>query len=128
MFGWLKKLMPARRPPPEALWTVTIADQVVEVTDDRGKRKSIALPALGGVTIETNDSGPWGMDVWWMLFDLDHRLACAFPLGATGEQPVVAELTALKGFDHAEMLRAMGSTANAMFLLWKRNDVPEAGA
>ena len=128
MFGWLKKRMSARQPPAEARWIVTIADEVVEVTDDRGERKSIALAALGGVITETNDSGPWGLDVWWMLFDLDQRLACAFPLGATGEQPVVAELTALHGFDHAEMLRAMGSTANAMFLLWRRNGAPEAGA
>ena len=36
--------------------------------------------------IETNDSGPFGADVWWLLFGADDRIAVAFPQGATGEQ------------------------------------------
>jgi hypothetical protein len=75
---------------------------------------------LSGVMIETNDSGPFGPDVWWLLFGADDRLACAFPQGAVGEQVVVNSLLGLPGFDHEAMIMAMGSTSNAVFPVWRR--------
>jgi hypothetical protein len=40
---------------------------------------------MAGVAFETNDTGPWGADVWWLLFGSDEQLAGVFPQGATGE-------------------------------------------
>jgi hypothetical protein len=70
--------------------------------------------------IETNDSGPFGADIWWLLFGADDRLACAFPQGAAGEKAAVDRLLGLPGFDHEAMIMAMGSTGNAVFPVWRR--------
>jgi hypothetical protein len=46
--------------------------------------------------------------------------ACAFPVGAAGETEAVDYLTGLAGFDHEEMVKAMGSTDERLFVLWPR--------
>lgn len=120
MFGWLRTR--AFRAQPEARWTVTLGNGHVQVTDDRGEVKRLAMADLRCVAIETNDSGPWGADVWWLLFGADDRVACLYPQGATGDSAMLDYLCALPGFDFAEMARAMGSTDNALFPIWRRED------
>ncbi|WP_294330021.1 hypothetical protein [uncultured Sphingomonas sp.] len=120
MFGWFRKR--AARPQPETRWIVALALEHVAITDAHGGVRRLALTDLRGVTIETNDSGPWGTDVWWLLFGADDRLACAFPQGATGEAALLDYLCALPGFDFAAMGRAMGSTDNAVFPVWRKDD------
>jgi hypothetical protein len=119
MFGWLRKLR-YNPPPLEARWVVAVDDEAIRVTDEAGESRAVAKSELAGVAIETNDSGPWGADVWWLLFGAADELACAFPIGATGEKAAVDYLTALPDFDHAEMVEAMGSTANRLFPVWRR--------
>lgn len=77
--------------------------------------------SLAGVMIETNDSGPWGADVWWLMFDENDQLACAFPQGATGESDAIDFFMQLGGFDNEAMIAAMGSTDNAVFPVWRRD-------
>lgn len=117
MFGWLRR-KPAPLTP-ESLWQVAIDDGAIHVTDDKGGRSSVAIRNLSGVAIETNDSGPWGADLWWLLFDADDRMACAVPEGATGAQALIDVVMALPGFNHQAMTKAMRSTANASFALWR---------
>jgi len=119
MFGWLRKLQ-REWPPPEARWVVVMEDGSIRVTDPAGDSRAVGKSELSRVAIETNDSGPWGADVWWLLFGAGRVLACAFPLGAAGETAAVDYLTALAGFDHEEMVKAMSSTDNRLFLLWSR--------
>ena len=107
---------------PECLWTVETGTSVIRVTDQAGKTSSIAFSDLAGVAIETNDSGPWGADVWWMIFDSDGKMACAFPQGASGEKIALEKLMALPGFDHQRMIEAMGSTSNAVFPVWQKGE------
>lgn len=118
MFGWLRKKSKPLQP--EARWAVAVGPDVLSVMDPDGATKGVAKDDLFGVAIETNDSGPWGADVWWLLFDSDGQLACAFPQGATGEQAAIDYFMALDGFDHTEMIAAMGSVENAMFPVWQR--------
>lgn len=118
MFGWFSKKRPALQP--ESKWVVAIDDDLITICDDAGQVRSIAKSDLAGVAIETNDSGPWGADVWWLLFDGTDALACAFPQGATGEQAAIDHFLALPSFDHGEMIKAMGSTDNALFPVWRR--------
>ena len=121
MFGWLGKLR-RRRPGlwPESTWRVALSESDIRVTDGEGRESGLAKAALCGVVIETNDSGPWGADVWWLLFGADDMLACAYPQGATGEAEALAYLVALPGFDHEAMIRAMRSVDNALFPVWRR--------
>jgi len=76
---------------------------------------------LSGVAIQTNDTGPWGADVWWLLFGCNDQLSCAFPQGATGESALIDYLFALPSFDHGEMIKAMTSTENVTFAVWRRS-------
>jgi hypothetical protein len=120
MFGWFRKRMAETNAWPEARWTVTLVDEEVRATDPEGKVTTLRLSDLIGVAIETNDTGPWGADVWWLLSGPGDRVAVAFPQGATGEQVVVDRLTGLPGFDLSRMMDAMRSTDNAVFPVWKR--------
>ena len=92
----------------------------ISVRDDAGETKALAKGDLSGVAVETNDSGPWGADVWWLLFDGSDRLACAFPQGATGEKAVIDHIMALPAFDHEAMIKAMASTENALVPVWRK--------
>lgn len=119
MFGWLRKLR-YDPPPREARWVVAVDGEAIRVTDEEGEVRAVAKSELAGVAIETNDTGPWGADVWWLLFGGDDRLACAFPMGATGEREAMDYLAALPEFDHGEMIEAMRSTGNALFPVWRK--------
>ena len=99
---------------------VSLSGERIAVTDAEGEEAGLALADLNGVMIETNDSGPFGADVWWLLFGADDRVAVAFPQGATGEQAAIDWLIGLPGFDHDAMIMAMGSTGNAVFPVWRR--------
>jgi hypothetical protein len=127
MAGWWRKWR-RQAPQPESLWTVTIAVGAITATDDRGATRTVDKSALAGIAIETNDSGPWGSDVWWLLFGADRRVACQFPQRATGEAAVLDYLLALPDFDHAELACAMGSTDNALFVVWRSPDLQRSDA
>ena len=77
---------------------------------------------LTSVAIETNDTGPGGADVWWLLFRTG-QTACAFPQGATGETVVLKLLMALPEFDQSETIKAMGCTSNSTFIVWRPHAV-----
>jgi hypothetical protein len=104
----------------EADYVVSLDGERIGVTDPEGEQTTLALAELNGVMIETNDGGPLAADVWWLLFGADDRIAVAFPQGASGEQAAIDWLTGLPGFDHDAMIMAMGSTANAVFPVWRR--------
>jgi hypothetical protein len=103
---------------PEALWTVAVDDKQVSATDHVGVRKTLLFSALSAIRIETNDTGPWNTDFWWLLFGADGMLACGFPKGATGEQAAIERIICLPGFNHEEYSKAIKSTSNENFLVW----------
>ena len=117
LFGWLKRRPSALMP--ESLWVVEIEDGRCTVADQKGQTRSVALSELDRVIIETNDTGPWGADFWWLLFERDGNLACAFPQGATGEKEAMDTFMALPGFDHGQLGQAIRSTNNALFTVWQ---------
>ena len=105
---------------PESRWVAVLADDRISVTDQQGETRGLDKSDMTGVVIETNDSGPWGADFWWLIYGADDRLACAFPQGATGEREAIDWLLSLPGFDHEAMIQASCSTANATFPVWVR--------
>ena len=123
--NWIKAVAARFKRPkglyPECLWTVSYDGSAVYATDQTGKTMSVIMEDLKTVAIATNDSGPWGADVWWLLYGLDGSLACGFPQGATGEKEVLDALMAMSGFDQSETIQAMGCTSNATFIVWRRS-------
>ena len=123
--AWWKERKRARR---EAL----LFERQVHVTWDGmgasarfpdGRCHAIAWAAVRTVAIETNDSGPWGADIWWLLEGAESRVA--YPQGATGDVGLLEELPRrFPGFSHEAVVRAMGCTGNARFVCWHRADEP----
>ncbi|QIG81919.1 hypothetical protein G5C33_11820 [Sphingosinithalassobacter tenebrarum] len=86
----------------------------------KGDRHQVQLSQLHGIAIETNDSGPWGQDFWWLIYGPDEDLAFAFPEGATGETEVIERLRALPGFRDDAFGDAIRSTDIDTFVVWQR--------
>jgi hypothetical protein len=98
----------------ESQFVVSIVGDDIVCRRPDGLIEQVSLSDLNAVFVETNDSGPWGMDVWWILDGEASR--CAFPLGATGENDVLARLKELSGFE----VKGMNSVSNQRFLCWKK--------
>lgn len=119
MFRWFKELL-ARRDQAvvaESAVTVEIKDDLVTASYPDGSTQTIDWITLQRVEIHTNDSGPWGADVWWILFGPDGQ--CSYPGGATGEAEILERLQRLPGFDNDQLIEAMGCTANRRFTCWQ---------
>lgn len=117
-----------KRPTPEDLEAVAFERQVVVTTDEsgisaaypNGKTESIAWAGVERITIETNDSGPWEADVWWLFEGAARR--CAYPQGAIGDQETLSVLPQrFPGFSDAQVIEAMGCTSKARFVCWEKS-------
>ena len=83
----------------------------------------IAWQDVDYVAIETNDSGPWGADVWWLLEGSNNRVS--YPQGATGDSEMLEHFPIrFPGFSDATVIQAMGCTSNARFVCWQRGNGP----
>src|SRR5215471_11714160 len=105
----------------ESAFVVTVTETEIVNRRPNGEIERVALEDLSAILIETNDSGPFGPDVWWLLLGSSKKKSgCVFPQGATGEDDVLAFAQKLPGFDNRMLMRAMLSTDNERFLCWRR--------
>jgi len=124
--AWLRRRRQERR---EALLferkvIVSFDESGISAAFPEGPTEAIAWAEVQRVAIETNDSGPWGADFWWLLEGETRR--CAYPQGATGELEAMATFPSkFPGFSQAAVIAANGSTSNARFLCWERAKAPE---
>ncbi len=106
---------------PESLRHATCGDAGVSVERPDGQTQSVQWGELTKITIRTTDDGPINPDVFWEFYAGGDSPAVVYPGGATGEQECLSELQfRLKGFSDQELIRAMGSTQDATFLLWEK--------
>lgn len=100
---------------PEAQFVVevTSTDEIV-CRAPKQAIQCIRMVDLGSVYVETNDTGPSGADVWWLLADKAANTKMAFPQLATGEDAALERLRLLPGFK----VRGMSSTESARFMCW----------
>lgn len=103
---------------PEALCRVTCDAAGVACSGQGAPREHLAWTELAAVEVHTNDTGPWGTDVWFVL--RGDGGVMNVPQGATGDDELVRRLQALPGFDNAALLEAMTSTDNRVFRCWTR--------
>lgn len=96
---------------------VTGADEIVCRAPSQAEQR-IRMEDVAAVYIETNDKGPCGADVWWLLEDNTGEAKVAFPQMATGEDVALERLSLLPGFE----VRGMNSTADARFRCWPTPD------
>jgi len=106
---------------PEALYVVLLKGDTIEIRNPEASSQSMALNGLRRISVETNDSGPRGIDTWWMLEGRSPGDALYFPVGATGDVDFLNYAVKLPGFE----LRGMNSTSNARFECWPSpHDLP----
>ncbi|MBA3530453.1 MAG: hypothetical protein H0T73_00835 [Ardenticatenales bacterium] len=103
---------------PEQAFTVLLSEEGVACRRSDGFVESVLWAELRAVLLETNDQGPFAMDVWWIL--VGEQGGCVIPQGAVGEEALLARLQALTGFDNQAVIDAMLSTENQRFLCWER--------
>lgn len=107
--------------------TVT-ESEVQALVNDHGEFVSVLLPNgsshiltwgdLIRVEIQTNDSGPWGWDVWFVLVGAVDEVS--FPLGAAGQEEVFEKLQAVTGKSHEQLIDGMNCTTNKTFVTWEK--------
>lgn len=94
---------------------VSVSDTGVTAEYPTGAVLTIKWSSIERIIVETNDSGPWGVDLWWIVEGPTET--CSFPLGATGEEAAIFELKRrFEGFE----VRGMNSTSNARFVRWEK--------
>ena len=101
---------------PERAYRVAAVGDEISVIDPTGRVSRMDLNQLSSVIVETNDSGPWGIDVWYIMIGANGEARCAFPMGATNESVALDRLFKLEGFE----LRGMDSVENMRHLCWQR--------
>jgi hypothetical protein len=113
MFDWLRKRFANKSP--LARWSVSIEEGQILTSDGMCNGRQMALSDLTRVVVATDDSGPWGADVVFLLYSKGPDPAGLFPLEANGQDSFVAWMTAQPGYNDRELARAMGSTTVARF-------------
>ncbi len=97
--------------------SVHFSEDGIGATFPSGTRSEVKWSDVIEVSIETNDSGPWGADVWWTFKTKDGEFS--LPQGSKGEEKVLGVVSArFARFDHSAVIKAMGCTSNAKFLCW----------
>lgn len=102
---------------PESQYLVTVDVERVTCQTPAGVVESVAWPEVQTVLIETNDSGPFEPDVFWIIVGTQGK--CVVPQGAPGESALIDKLQELSGFDNEVFIDAMASTENRTFVCWK---------
>ena len=114
------RFLPRPSDDPAGNWSVMLDMHDLITTDGTGAERRIPVQALTSVVVATDDSGPWGDDVVFLLFAGEPEAATIFPLEARGCQGFVEYLSKLPGYNDKAMATAMGSTSVARFIVWER--------
>lgn len=99
---------------------VVVADHgdFVSAKFPNGDTQTLSWDALIRFEIQTNESGPWGWDVWFVLVGVEDEVS--FPVGATGQDEVMARVQAVTGKDREQLIDGMNSTASRTFVTWEK--------
>lgn len=110
-----------RRPPdsPGVTSQVEVTDEGVTRTLDDGRVEAVRWDRLAAVSIMTTSEGPFAEDVFFVLVESPES-GCVVPQSLATDE-FVSRLQALPGFDHKQMIEAMGSTDDSEFVVWRRD-------
>jgi hypothetical protein len=99
----------------EENWQLSISVGVLKIKDPKEIVHEVRLDLIKGISIQTTDSGPWDSDVIWLISTEDAIIK--FPMGAQGESDILNEFQKMDGFDNKQLINAMGSAENNIFIL-----------
>ena len=98
---------------------VTISGEAIVTTDGQGTERQLPIVDLKRVVVATDDSGPWGEDVVFLLYSEAAEPTGIFPLEANGAQDFIAWSKSLPGYHDRELAKAMSSTTVARFVIYE---------
>src|SRR4051812_34892731 len=117
-FGMLQFLK--SRKPSKAIPKVSVGfdEDHIHVTDMTGTDR-ISWNALGGISVMTNNHGPWAEDLFVVLFEKiegsEPLSKFEIPGNAANLDSLLNRFKMLPGFNQTELAKALGSTDNAYF-------------
>ncbi|MBO0853321.1 MAG: hypothetical protein J2P18_06090 [Nocardia sp.] len=97
---------------------VEITDRFVRRTLDNGRIEEVTWHELTEVRMITTADGPFADDVFFVLIGARGN-GCVVPHSAA-DTGFLARLQSLPGFDNAKVLKAMGTSGDCQFLVWRR--------
>jgi hypothetical protein len=116
LFGKLFKRQPRKQP--EDYYDITITDEYVKVEHPKRKTEQIKWKDIEEIDIITTDEGPFLPDVWLIL--TGKGSGCSMPQGAPNFNEIYEKISKYEDFRFEEFIKAMSSTDNARFNLWKK--------
>ena len=97
---------------------VIITEDGLACERSSGLVESVPWDELRAVIIETNDTGPFGTDVFWIF--VGDNGGAVVPMGAYGDHLLLQRLQQLEGFDNEAVIAAMQCHEDRRFLCWER--------
>ena len=95
-----------------------VVDGIIAINDGQGTERTLLAGELRRVVVATDDSGPGGEDVVFLLYGEAAAPTGIFPLEAKGLHDFVAWLKVLPGYHDRELAKAMSSTKVARFVIY----------
>ena len=102
----------------ESLVVVEDHGEFVSARFPDGTSQTMSWHDLIRFEVQTNDSGPWGWDVWFVLVGKNDKVS--FPLGAAGEDDVLDKVEHVTGKTRNELIDGMNCTENRTFVTWEK--------
>ena len=100
------------------MWTVAVVGDVILTRDGLGAERRLPARDLRTVVVATDESGPQGVDVAFLLYAAGREPVGVFPLEAAGTQDFLAWMAKRPGYRDRELVKAMGSTEVARFVVY----------
>ena len=114
---------PRGRLSPECQVRVGFDDREIVCSYPEGTFRRVGWSGLTEIRIRTTSEGPFLPDVFWGLHAGEGEPRVVYPQGAVGEEGLLEAMQRLPGFDDGEVIRAMGCTDDALFIVWRRAGV-----
>jgi len=103
---------------PKSKWKVEINGIAIHITDYDGMKNAIELNRIQQISLETNDSSPWGTDLWWRI--TSDKATHSFPGGSKGENELLEHFKTSPNFDKDQYHNALKTITTAEFIVWKQ--------
>jgi hypothetical protein len=103
---------------PEDYFTVTITDASVKIEHPGRKTEQVKWDDIVEIRMINTSAGPAMPDVWLALMGGPN--GCLIPQGAKGFKEVYDKVSTYEGFDFDNVIKSMGCSEDAQFLLWKK--------
>ena len=118
MLNWLSRIWANRGS--ACPWLVEVVGGTIRTSDGQGTTRELRVENLRAVVVATDDSGPWGDDFVFLLYEHGSDPVGLFPLEAHGRAEFIDWLSSQPGYNDAEMSKASASTRVARFKVYER--------